>query len=248
MKIIGIIPARFQSSRFPGKPLIDIAGKSMVHRVYEQVKRAQGLADVVVATDDHRIADHLRQFNLNVCMTSISHPSGTDRCAEVASMNQYAADAYVNIQGDEPFIAPEQIEQVIQLLHTNAAIATLVKKITDPAMLNNHNVVKVVSDQNGAALYFSRSPIPYQRGYAMSEWLKHATYYHHIGIYGYQSLVLKQLASLPKTEIEVCEQLEQLRWLSNNFQVATSITNFDSIAIDTPQDLENALKKWNEKH
>jgi 3-deoxy-manno-octulosonate cytidylyltransferase (CMP-KDO synthetase) len=204
MNILGIIPARYGSTRFPGKALADIGGKSMVWRVWEQARQATSLTDVVVATDDARIANHVRQFGGQVVMTSTHHQSGTDRCQEVmAQLGPEANYRYVvNIQGDEPFIQPEQIDRLAAVLDDHTELATLVKRITDPALLTNPNVVKaVVSGGNvpeafWQALYFSRQPIPYQRDRPQTEWLQHHTYLKHIGLYAYRADILAQITRL----------------------------------------------------
>lgn len=241
MKILGVIPARYASTRFPGKPLVVIDGKTMIRRVYEQSLKCDALTDTVVATDDEAIFKHVRLFNGNVLMTDPHHRSGTSRCSEVVEKlgksGQYY-DYVINIQGDEPFIDPEQIRQVAKCFeNTEIQLATLIKKITDPADLINPNVVKVVVDNNGSALFFSRSPIPFKRGMDQDAWLTAATYYKHIGIYGYQSPVLKKIVDLKETPLEAAESLEQLRWIENGFRIQTHVTEFESIAIDAPADL-----------
>jgi 3-deoxy-manno-octulosonate cytidylyltransferase (CMP-KDO synthetase) len=240
MKILGIIPARFASTRFPGKPLAMINGKPMVQRVYEQALKAN-LDEVVVATDDDRIADVVKSFGGNVVMTSAEHPSGTDRCAEAMAKYKSGWDAVINIQGDEPYIHPNQINILAALLQrAEVEIGTLVKKISQPEELLNVNTPKVVIDALGNALYFSRQPIPYKKGVEISEWVKHHTYYKHIGIYGYKSNVLPKLTLLSQSSLEVAESLEQLRWLENGYKIATGITSEETIAVDTPDDLLKA--------
>jgi 3-deoxy-manno-octulosonate cytidylyltransferase (CMP-KDO synthetase) len=237
MHIIGIIPARYASTRFPGKPLTDIGGKSMIRRVYEQASKATALSRVVVATDDDRISDHVRSFGGNVLMTSPSHQSGTDRCAEVIRI-ETGFDAAINIQGDEPFIHPEQINLVAGCFRApDTQIATLIKRIQSEAELFNENIPKVVTAENHSAIYFSRFPIPYFRGLAEEEWLGRHTYYKHIGIYGYRTEILLKLARLGTSALENAESLEQLRWLEKGFSIKTEITDLESIAIDTPADL-----------
>jgi 3-deoxy-manno-octulosonate cytidylyltransferase (CMP-KDO synthetase) len=184
--IIGIIPARYASTRFPGKPLVDIMGKSMIQRVYEQAKKSTTLSAVIVATDDERIRKHVAEFGGEVCMTSSDHPSGTDRCAEVISKMNLKCDAVVNIQGDEPFIEPAQIDLVSKCFDDKRTqLATLIKKVTSPEVLFNANSPKVIINAENFAIYFSRHPIPFLRGVEQSEWLNRHTYYQHIGIYGY---------------------------------------------------------------
>lgn len=239
MKIIGIIPARFASTRFPGKPLVDIQGKSMIQRVYEQCLLSKSLSAIMIATDDVRIFDHVESFGGKAFMTSPEHQSGTDRCAEIIeSYTSDTWDAVINIQGDEPYIHPEQIDLLCEVLvEQKAPIATLVKKISSPDELFNHNNVKVVLNNKMDAIYFSRSPIPYNRNYPEQEWLKNSVYYKHIGIYGYQVDILKEISKLDKTNLEVTESLEQLRWIENGYMIKAAITSLESIAIDTPSDL-----------
>jgi 3-deoxy-manno-octulosonate cytidylyltransferase (CMP-KDO synthetase) len=234
--ILGIIPARYASTRFPGKPLVMIDGKPMIQRVYEQALKAD-LDAVVVATDDVRIADTVRSFGGNVVMTSENHPSGTDRCAEALQLFEGDWKAVVNIQGDEPYIQPSQINAVASLLKNGAPIATLVKKIDSAEELSNINSPKVVLSNTGNALYFSRQPIPYQKGIDISEWLNNGNYYKHIGIYGYQSAILPELTQLKQSKLEMVESLEQLRWLENGYTIKTAETAENTVAIDTPEDL-----------
>lgn len=234
--ILGIIPARYASTRFPGKPLVSIDGKPMIQRVYEQALKAD-LDDVVIATDDNRIAKAVRDFGGHVVMTAENHPSGTDRCAEALQLFKGDWTAVVNIQGDEPYIQPSQINAVASLLKNGAPIATLVKKIESIEELSNINSPKVIISNTGNALYFSRQPIPYQKGIDISEWLNHGTYYKHIGIYGYQSAILPLLTQLKQGILEVAESLEQLRWLENGYTIKTAETTENTAAIDTPEDL-----------
>jgi len=239
MKILGIIPARFGSTRFPGKPLVDIDGKSMIQRVYEQCVKSKRLSKVIIATDDDRILNHVRDFGGDALMTSPLHQSGTDRCAEILRQEKnYEWNVVINIQGDEPYIHPEQIDLLCSTFDDkNTQISTLVKKISSPDELFNHNNVKVVMNNKNEAIYFSRSPIPYNRNFPEHEWLKYSNYYKHIGIYGYRSDVLLEIAGLTKTNLEVTESLEQLRWIENAYVIKAAITSLDSIAIDTPEDL-----------
>ena len=244
MKVIGIIPARYDSTRFPGKPLVDIAGISMIQRVYNQVKHAASLSEVVVATDDQRIFDHVKSFAGNVVMTKKDHQSGTDRCAEVIN-NISGFDIAVNIQGDEPFIDPQQIDLLVSCFQNpEVQIATLVRPITEIEDLENINKPKVVLNLNQEALYFSRQPIPFLRGKNIQDWLKNETYYNHIGIYGFKVDTLKKIASLPISKLETAESLEQLRWLDNGYKIKTAISNHINDAIDTPEDLKAILKKY----
>jgi 3-deoxy-manno-octulosonate cytidylyltransferase (CMP-KDO synthetase) len=237
MNIIGIIPARYASTRFPGKPLIDIAGKSMIQRVYEQCMKAESLSEVIVATDDERIAEHVRGFGGKVMMTSADHQSGTDRCAEVVLKYEGLCDAVINIQGDEPFINPEQIDSLATAfneLHTQ--IATLIKPLKDEADIKNPNVVKVVMDKHHEAIYFSRSAIPYRRSPDAT-----IVYNKHIGIYGYRKEVLHEITQLPMGLLEQAENLEQLRWIENGYKISLKETDQENIAIDTPEDLKKVL-------
>jgi 3-deoxy-manno-octulosonate cytidylyltransferase (CMP-KDO synthetase) len=237
MNIIGIIPARYASTRFPGKPLIDLGGKSMIQRVYEQCKKAASLTDVIVATDDERIAEHVRGFGGKVEMTSNSHQSGTDRCAEVVSRYEGSCDAVINIQGDEPFINPAQIDALaVAFHHQSTELASMKKKLTKEADVQNPNVVKVITNHSGEAIYFSRSPIPYRRNPEVS-----IVYYKHIGIYGYRKDVLLNITQLPVGNLEAAENLEQLRWIEKGYKIALIETDVENIAIDSPEDVKNAL-------
>lgn len=238
-KALGLIPARYASSRFPGKPLVEIRGKSMIRRVYEQVQAAKLIDEVVVATDDERIFKHVQAFGGKVQMTADSHRSGTDRCAEIAG-RMTAFGVVVNIQGDEPFIDPGQIDQVVQpLLQEQAVeISTLAKKLSDPGTLFDPNIVKVVFDRNQKALYFSRSTIPYLRDVEPEEWLHRAAFYKHIGIYGFRREVLLTVAAEPAGRLEACESLEQLRWLEAGYRIHVGITELETQGIDRPEDLE----------
>ncbi len=241
--ITGIIPARYASTRFPGKPLVDIAGKSMIQRVYEQAKKCAALDDVIVATDDKRIFEAVENFGGKVCMTAASHPSGTDRCAEVVAAMKLESDAVVNIQGDEPFIDPKQIELVCKCFDDHRTeLATLIKKISLPDILFNANSPKVIIDSDQFAIYFSRHAIPFVRGVEESNWLDRHTFYQHIGIYGYRVDVLKKITKLAPSSLEKAESLEQLRWLEHGFKIKTAITSGDTIAIDTPEDLDKVLR------
>lgn len=238
--ILGIIPARYASTRFPGKPLVYIGGKTMIQRVYEQALQAKHLGKVVVATDDRRIWEHVQGFGGEVVMTRSDHPSGTDRCAEVARRYPEATHA-VNIQGDEPFIQPEQIDLLAAALLEGGrrfSIATLAKKIEHPEHLFNPNVVKVVFSAAHGALYFSRHPIPYCRGKEPDAWLGHTPFYKHIGMYGYSRSTLLRLARLQPTPLELAESLEQLRWLENGLRIRVVETEQETTGIDTPEDLK----------
>lgn len=248
MNYIGIIPARYASSRFPGKALVDINGKTMVHRVYEQAQKAVSLSRVIVATDDERIVEHVKGFGGEVVMTSPDHQSGTDRCQEVIQLitqqyDEQVIDYIVNIQGDEPFIRPRQIDLLTSVLDGKTELATLAKRIAEPASLFDPNVVKVVLSSYGQpaqheALYFSRQPIPYQRNHVPEDWVKHHVYYRHIGLYAYRADVLAEITQLKPSTLERAELLEQLRWLENGYRIRVIETELDSHGIDTPGDLE----------
>jgi len=240
MKTIGIIPARYASSRFPGKPLVDIGGRSMIQRVYERVAAAELVDQVIVATDDERILQNVKAFGGQALMTRLDHQSGTDRCAEVVEQIE-SAELIVNIQGDEPFIDPEQINQVIRPLKAERVeISTLARRIDHTEELFNANVVKVVLSQAQRALYFSRSPIPYLRNAPQTDWLKHAPYYKHIGLYGFRRSALLEVTTLPVSTYERAESLEQLRWLESGRQIFVGITAGETLGVDTPADLERA--------
>lgn len=242
MKFIGIIPARYASTRFPAKPLAMLGGKPVVQRVYEQVA---GVLDAAyVATDDERIRTAVEAFGGKVIMTSTHHKSGTDRCQEAITKIGGDYDVVVNIQGDEPFIQPQQLQAIKACFDDeNTQIATLVKPFTAAdgvEALANVNSPKVVVDNRMNALYFSRSIIPYRRGVERAEWLEGHTYYKHIGLYAYRREVLAQITALPQSALEVAESLEQLRWLQNGFAIKVGITQIETIGIDTPEDLQRA--------
>lgn len=240
MKILGIIPARYASTRFPAKPLVDIAGKSMIQRVYEQAKKSNSLSEVIVATDHLEIYNHMRDFG-NVCLTREDHISGTDRCYEVLTQQKTVFDYVINIQGDEPFIKPEQIDLLASMLTGEVELGTLVKKINSISDIVNPNLVKVVISKSRDALYFSRSPIPYIRNTPEQEWINNHTFYKHIGMYAYRSDILEEITKLHPSSLEKAESLEQLRWLENGFKIRVAETEFETIGIDTPEDLEKAL-------
>ncbi len=242
MKCLAIIPARYASTRFPGKPLANIHGKSMIRRVYEQVLQASLVDEVVVATDDQRIANEVDTFNGRWVMTLPSHPSGTDRCFEALQKTGGLFDMVVNVQGDEPFIDPSQIDQLIRLIQEEKAeIGTLALRIADKETLFNPNVVKVVVDDQNRALYFSRHPIPYMRNVNADEWLAHQSFYKHLGIYAFKSEILGKITQLPMTSLEKAESLEQLRWLQNGIRIKVGFTETQSQAVDTPEDLQKLL-------
>lgn len=242
MKFIGIIPARYASTRFPAKPLALLGGKPVIQRVYEQVVKV--LDDAVVATDDERIYQAVKSFGGKVVMTSVNHKSGTDRCYEAYTLAGNGCDVVINIQGDEPFIQSSQLESIKECFNDSATeIATLVKPFTADDVyesLENVNSPKVVVNKNMQAMYFSRSIIPYQRNKDKSEWLKGHTYYKHIGLYAYKANILKEITELPQSSLEVAESLEQLRWLENGYTIKVGISDVETIGIDTPEDLARA--------
>jgi 3-deoxy-manno-octulosonate cytidylyltransferase (CMP-KDO synthetase) len=244
MQAIGIIPARYASSRFPGKALVDIKGKSMIRRVYEQCTQVSALSALYVATDDQRIVDHVQGFGGKAILTSHKHQSGTDRCLEAVRKLQCTDDTLVvNIQGDEPFIKATQIELLLQCFKDeNTQIATLIKSIENEAELHDPNRPKVVIDSKNYALYFSRSVIPFARGINVKNALELKLYYKHIGLYAYRLPVLQKIALLKKSFLENAESLEQLRWLENGYKIKTAITADESYCIDTQEDLEHLLK------
>jgi 3-deoxy-manno-octulosonate cytidylyltransferase (CMP-KDO synthetase) len=246
MNIVGIIPARYASHRFPGKPLASIHGKPMIQHVYERARSSQLLTDVVVATDDDRIADAVASFGGKAVMTPVNAQSGSDRIAMAA--RSITADIVVNIQGDEPMIPAEMIDATIQLLVDNpaAVAATVVKRITSDEELQNPNVVKVVLSLDNRALYFSRAPIPFIRDNGdQSGMAARHLYYKHHGLYVYCAGFLQTFASLPPTPLELSEKLEQLRILEHGYSIHVAITQLDSISVDTPADLERAAAMMN---
>lgn len=242
-KVLGVIPARYASSRFPGKPLIMINGMSMIQRVYEQALKSELISRLIVATDDERIASHVKSFGGNVCMTLTAHTTGTERCAEAVQNENANYDIVINIQGDEPFIKPSQINDVVKLFCKYPfEITTLIKKISFADELNNPNVVKAVVNSNGNVLYFSRSIIPFYRNAGTETALKNFDYYKHIGIYGYQMAILKEIVLLPQSKLEKAESLEQLRWVEELYSIGAAETTEESYAIDTPEDLQRIEK------
>lgn len=243
---MGIIPARYQSTRFPGKPLVKIDGKTMIQKVWENASRAMDL--VVIATDHEKIKNEAEGFGGNVIMTSPEHPSGTDRCAEAVSLYEEAKgqtiDVVFNIQGDEPFLDPEQITQLMTAYENpDVKIATLIKKLEQNEDIFDSNEPKVTIDQNNFALYFSRSPIPYIRSHSQEEWINHAVYYKHIGMYGFTRETLRTISKLKKTRLEIAESLEQLRWLESGYPIKCLETGIDSLSVDSIEDLQK-MKKY----
>lgn len=244
MRFLGIIPARFASTRLPGKPLADIHGKSMVQRVLERAAQADSLLEVVVATDDQRIFDHVVGLGGRAVMTAATHPSGTDRCFQALTLlGKDRYDAVVNIQGDEPFLVPQQIDELCATLaRAKGGIATLAHHLTDDRDLDDPGKVKITVDVNDDALYFSRAAIPVLRNHSAGP--RHAAFrfLKHIGLYAYRTEVLEQLVGLKPSALEQAESLEQLRWLENGFKVRVGLTEHPSFCVDTPADLEEARR------
>jgi 3-deoxy-manno-octulosonate cytidylyltransferase (CMP-KDO synthetase) len=240
MKILGIIPARYASTRFPAKPLIDIAGKTMIQRVYEQAKQCALFSKIIVATDDDKIYDHVLQIGGDVMMTSTTHQNGTERCAEVIGNLSEQFDIIINIQGDEPFVDPALFTMLIQAFKDpQIQIATLIKPIIDKAYIDNPNIIKVVKSVTNKALYFSRAAIPFQRNEAAK-----IQFYKHIGLYAYRKEVLLEIVKLGAGVYEQIEMLEQLRWLENNYPIHLIETDLEADSIDIPADLDRLLKKY----
>ena len=239
MKFIGIIPARYASTRFPGKPLAMLGGRTVIQRVYEQA--AAVLEEAYVATDDERIFKAVEEFGGRVVMTRQDHKSGTDRIEEAAEKIGTQADVIINIQGDEPFIQKSQIETLKSLFeNSETQIGTLGKKFESIEAATNPNSPKIVTDKNGFALYFSRSVIPYIRGKEQAEWLQHFPFLKHLGLYAYLRDVLRQITLLPQSPLEMAESLEQLRWLENGYRIRVGLTDVETVGIDTPEDLRRA--------
>lgn len=242
MTSIGIIPSRYASTRLPAKPLAMIDGKTMVQRVYEQAKRASLLSHVVVATDDERIAEEVRRFGGEVRMTPVEIQSGSDRIALVA--REFPSDIVVNIQGDEPLIDPLLIDQTVRALmdDPHASVATAVKRTSSHQDLFNPNVVKAVLDHSGYAMYFSRSPIPHVRDAKRDEeWFLGTEFYKHFGIYAYRAEFLQHYTTLPPSPLEIAERLEQLRVLENGYRIRCVVTEYESVPVDTPEDLQKVI-------
>ncbi|MBW3127429.1 3-deoxy-manno-octulosonate cytidylyltransferase [Hymenobacter profundi] len=241
MHAIGIIPARYASTRLPGKPLIDLGGQSMIQRVVNQARQAH-LSRVVVATDDARIHQHVLDFGGEAVLTASDHPSGTDRVYEAYQLLGETADCVVNIQGDEPFIHPAQINLLLDLFaDAETQIGTLVKHVVSEEELRSPHLPKVVLNTRGEALYFSRHPLPYQRQHNPADWLAYHHYLRHIGLYAYRPAVLAELTRLPPSPLEIAESLEQLRWLEHGYRIRTAETELATLGIDTPEDVIRAL-------
>ena len=252
MNFIVIIPSRYESTRFPGKPLADICGKMMIQRVYEQASKA--IKEVWVATDDQRIVDAVKSFGGNVVMTSLNHRSGTDRCAEAvlkaSEMTGKTYDVVINVQGDEPFMQPREIELITKCFKDSpdTQIATLIQPILKNEDIFRPDMVKVILDNQQNAICFSRSPIPHIFGVKESKWLENYPFYGHVGLYAYRNSVLQQLSLLKEGLLEKVESLEQLRWLENGFKIKTNVTDSDNFGIDTPEDLRLAVEGGIEKY
>ncbi len=242
MSIIAIIPARYASSRFPGKPLALINGISMLQRVYEQTAKASLLSEIIIATDDARIKEHAQSFGAKVIITKADHPSGTDRCYEAYQINNKKYDFVINVQGDEPFLDPEQINSLAGECKGNTEIITQMIKCNSHEVLFDEGEVKIVLNSNNDALYFSRSVIPFIKNKPESQWHLHFNYYRHVGMYAYRVDILEKITKLPPSELEKAESLEQLRWLQNQFKIKCVETTFDSHCVDTPADIEKVLK------
>ena len=240
MKVVGIIPARYNSTRFPGKPLAMIKGKTMIQRVCDQAWKSK-LDAVVVATDDIRIADEVLKFGGKYVMTDPRHQSGTDRCCEAVQMLEEQYDAVINIQGDEPFIDPRHIDLLVDMIsRDDTQLASLVKRVEEAEDLFGSSKVKVVMDKTGKALYFSRNPIPFMQNVAHEKWLQKGRFYQHIGIYAYKTETLYQIAKMHPSALEQAESLEQLRWLENGLSIRMAVVAGESLSIDTPDDLAKA--------
>ncbi|GAB2560917.1 3-deoxy-manno-octulosonate cytidylyltransferase [Spirosoma areae] len=247
--IIGIIPARYGSTRFPGKPLADIGGKSMIQRVLEQAKQAASLAKVVVATDDDRIAEAVRQLGETVVMTRADHPSGTDRCQEAYDrlitdelIIGHPSDYILNIQGDEPFIDPAQIEELAAILDGTVELATQMASFDSSAMLHDPKEAKITINAHNEALYFSRQAIPHLWGITPDQWHMHHAYHRHVGLYAYRADVLRKITQLPPSPLEQAESLEQLRWLEAGYRIKLVSTNYQTPSVDSPADIEKIVR------
>ena len=246
LQFVGIIPARYASTRFPGKPLATLAGKPVIEHVYRRVVEALGSA--YVATDDDRIAQAVERFGGQAVMTRADHKSGTDRIAEALEKTGREVDVVVNVQGDEPFITTRQIETLCHCFDDEQTqIATLGKPFESMEAVENPNSPKIVTDLKGFALYFSRSVIPYIRGFEQTNWLSHFPYLKHLGIYAYRTEVLREITQLPQSPLEKAESLEQLRWLQAGYRIKVGITDEETVGIDTPEDLVRAERFLNER-
>ena len=240
MKVIAIIPARYASSRFPGKPLAMIGDKSMIRRVYERVKLS-GVDEVLIATDDDRIKEHVEKFGAKVIITSSNHTTGTERCAEALTKSTNDYDVVINVQGDEPFIDPSHLKQLSRVFEEkDIQIASLMDKFETLDELHSPNNIKITVDQHNFALYFSRSVIPYVRDQNIDKWFAENTFHKHIGIYAFRTSVLKEIVKLQSIQTEAAESLEQLRWLYHGYKIKLIESKHHGISVDTPEDLEQA--------
>lgn len=242
MSILAIIPARYSSTRFPGKPLVEIKGKSMIQRVYEQTMKARSVDDVIIATDDERIAIHAKSFGAKVVITRPEHPSGTDRCFEAYELYGKKFDYVINVQGDEPFLDPEQINSLVKVCDGKVEIATQMTKCTSHEILMDQGEVKIVLNVNKEALYFSRTIIPFVKGKDQKDWHTHFDYYRHVGMYVYRVDILEKITRLKPSPLELAESLEQLRWLEHGYKISCVETSFDSHCVDTPEDIEKVIR------
>ena len=246
--IVGIIPARYASTRFPGKPLIDIQGKTMIHRVYEQALKSKHLDKVIVATDDERIFNHVKDFGGEAVITAEHHPSGTDRCWDALQQLKGNFQYVINIQGDEPFIQPEQIDELAAILKDGTVeLATQMILVDNHEILFDKGEVKIVLNTNKEALYFSRMVIPFIKGVDEKDWHLHHDYYRHVGMYAYRKDILEKITKVPVSSLEKSESLEQLRWLENGFKIKCVTTKYESHCIDTPEDVEKVLVLLNKQ-
>lgn len=243
--VIGIIPARYASTRFPGKPLVQIKGMSMLQRVYVQAKKSALLSEVIIATDDERIAGHAASFGAKAILTKEAHPSGTDRCYEAYLSNGTPFDYVLNIQGDEPFLDPEQISSLARACDGTTEIATQMIRCNTHAVLFDPGEVKIVLNDKNEALYFSRNVIPFVKGHEEKDWHNAFGYYRHVGMYAYRTDILKKITALQPSALEMAESLEQLRWLENGYKIKCIETNFDSHCVDTPEDIEKVIRLMN---
>lgn len=243
--ILGIIPARYSSTRFPGKPLVLIKGKTMLQRVYEQAKLSHLLNKIVIATDDERIEEHAKSFGAQVVLTNPNHSSGTDRCFEAYEIVNEKFDYVINVQGDEPFLHPNQINSLAEICDGITQIATQMIKCSSYEVLFDTGEVKITLNVNNEALYFSRNVIPFIKNINQNEWHNHFDYYRHVGMYAYKTEALQKITQLPVSKLEKAESLEQLRWLEHGFKIKCVVTNYDSHCIDTPEDIEKVLRLMN---
>jgi 3-deoxy-manno-octulosonate cytidylyltransferase (CMP-KDO synthetase) len=239
--ILGIIPARYASSRFPGKPLIEILGKTMIQRVYEQASQSKLLDKVVVATDDERIYNHVLSFGGKAVMTKEEHPSGTDRCFEALQKTEGKYTYVLNIQGDEPFVNADQIDELAQVCDGNTELATQMIAVDSHEVLFDKGEVKIVLNEAHEALFFSRMVIPFINGVDEKDWHKHHTYYRHVGMYAYRTDILEAITKLAPSALEKAESLEQLRWLEAGYKIKLATTAYDSHCIDTPEDVAKVI-------